>query len=107
MSAISASSPVRAGKRWRPRERRRNGCLWASTSTKNPKLRDVLYIEELIGKDTVNTIPPATYDAFRDHGRPRSSLTEDVEGARRVMMDLAAAGISMDVRDGGFGDCGR
>jgi transaldolase/glucose-6-phosphate isomerase len=69
--------------------------LWASTSTKNPKLRDVLYVEELIGKDTVNTIPPATYDAFKDHGRPRASLTEDVEGARRVMTDLAAAGISM------------
>ena len=70
--------------------------LWASTSTKNPKLRDVLYIEELIGKDTVNTIPPATYDAFRDHGKPRASLTEDVEGARRVMADLDAAGISME-----------
>jgi len=69
--------------------------LWASTSTKNPKLRDVLYIEELIGKDTVNTIPPATYDAFRDHGKPRASLVEDVEGARRVMADLDAAGISM------------
>ena len=69
--------------------------LWASTSTKNPKLRDVLYVEELIGKDTVNTIPPATYDAFKDHGRPRASLTEDVDGARRVMTDLAAAGISM------------
>ena len=69
--------------------------LWASTSTKNPQLRDVLYIEELIGKDTVNTIPPATYDAFRDHGKPRASLTEDVEGARRVMADLDAAGISM------------
>ncbi len=70
--------------------------LWASTSTKNPKLRDVLYIEELIGKDTVNTIPPATYDAFRDHGVPRASLTEDVEGARTVMTNLAAAGISID-----------
>jgi transaldolase / glucose-6-phosphate isomerase len=70
--------------------------LWASTSTKNPKLRDVLYIEELIGKDTVNTIPPATYDAFKDHGRPRASLIEDLEGARRVMTDLAATGISME-----------
>ena len=70
--------------------------LWASTSTKNPKLRDVLYIEELIGKDTVNTIPPATYDAFRDHGVPRASLTEDVEGARTVMANLAQAGISID-----------
>jgi transaldolase len=70
--------------------------LWASTSTKNAKLRDVLYIEELIGKDTVNTIPPATYDAFRDHGVPRASLTEDVEGARTVMANLEAAGISID-----------
>jgi len=70
--------------------------LWASTSTKNPKLRDVLYIEELIGKDTVNTIPPATYDAFRDHGVPRASLMEDIEGARSVMANLEAAGISID-----------
>jgi transaldolase/glucose-6-phosphate isomerase len=70
--------------------------LWASTSTKNPKLRDVLYIEELIGKDTVNTIPPATYDAFRDHGVPHASLTEDVAGARSVMTNLAAAGISIE-----------
>jgi transaldolase len=69
--------------------------LWASTSTKNPKLRDVLYIEELIGKDTVNTIPPATLDAFRDHGLPRVSLAEDVPGARQVMANLASAGISM------------
>ena len=69
--------------------------LWASTSTKNPKLRDVLYIEELIGQDTVNTIPPATLDAFRDHGIPRASLTEDVAGARQVMADLASAGISI------------
>ena len=74
--------------------------LWASTSTKNPKLRDVLYIEELIGKDTVNTIPPATYDAFRDHGVPRASLTEDVEGARTVMANLEAAGISISTVTG-------
>jgi transaldolase len=74
--------------------------LWASTSTKNPKLRDVLYIEELIGKDTVNTIPPATYDAFRDHGVPRASLTEDVEGARSVMANLEASGISIETVTG-------
>jgi len=74
--------------------------LWASTSTKNPKLRDVLYIEELIGKDTVNTIPPATYDAFRDHGVPRASLTEDLDGARTVMANLAAAGISIETVTG-------
>ncbi|MEO8051300.1 MAG: transaldolase [Acidobacteriota bacterium] len=74
--------------------------LWASTSTKNPELRDVLYIEELIGKDTVNTIPPATYDAFRDHGVPRASLTEDLEGARTVMANLAASGIAIDTVTG-------
>jgi len=69
--------------------------LWASTSTKNPNYRDVIYIEELIGPDTVNTVPPATIDAFRDHGKPRQSLTEDVGGARTTMADLAAVGIVM------------
>ena len=69
--------------------------LWASTSTKNPKYRDVLYVEELIGADTVDTIPPATFDAFRDHGKLRPSLTEDVAGAARHMEDLGKAGISM------------
>jgi transaldolase / glucose-6-phosphate isomerase len=74
--------------------------LWASTSTKNPKYRDVLYVEEMIGPDTVNTVPPATLDAFRNHGKPRQSLTEDVDGARKTMADLAAAGIVMkDVTD--------
>ena len=69
--------------------------LWASTSTKNPKYRDVLYVEELIGADTVDTIPPATFDAFRDHGKVRPSLTENVDGAAKTMADLAKAGISM------------
>jgi transaldolase/glucose-6-phosphate isomerase len=69
--------------------------LWASTSTKNPKYRDVVYVEELIGADTVDTIPPATFDAFRDHGKLRPSLTENVEGAAKTMADLAEAGISM------------
>jgi transaldolase/glucose-6-phosphate isomerase len=69
--------------------------LWASTSTKNPKYRDVLYVEELIGADTVDTIPPATFDAFRDHGKLRASLTEDVDAARKTMEDMARAGISM------------
>ncbi len=74
--------------------------LWASTSTKNPNYRDVLYIEELIGPDTVNTVPPATLDAFRNHGKPRRSLTEDVEGARKTMADLGGVGIVMkDVTD--------
>ncbi len=69
--------------------------LWASTSTKNPNYRDVIYVEELIGPDTVNTMPPATIDAFRDHGRLRQSLTEDVAGAEKVMSDLKKAGISI------------
>ncbi len=69
--------------------------LWASTSTKNPNYRDVIYVEELIGKDTVNTMPPATIDAFRDHGKLRNSLTEDVPGAQKVMDELGRAGISI------------
>jgi transaldolase len=69
--------------------------LWASTSTKNPKYRDVLYVEELIGRDTVDTIPPATFDAFRDHGHVRPSLAENVDEAAKVMASLEKAGISM------------
>ena len=69
--------------------------LWASTSTKNPAYRDVMYVEELIGPDTVDTMPPGTVDAFRDHGRLRKSLAEDVAGAQKVMDDLAKAGISI------------
>jgi transaldolase/glucose-6-phosphate isomerase len=69
--------------------------LWASTSTKNPHYRDVLYVEELIGNDTVNTIPPATLDAFRNHGKLRDSLIEDVESAKETMETLAKVGISI------------
>jgi transaldolase/glucose-6-phosphate isomerase len=69
--------------------------LWASTSTKNPNYRDVVYVEELIGPDTVDTAPPATIEAFRDHGKPRLSLTENVDGARKTMADLASVGIVM------------
>jgi transaldolase/glucose-6-phosphate isomerase len=69
--------------------------LWASTSTKNPDYRDVMYIEELIGPQTVNTIPPPTALAFLDHGKLRESITEGVEGARETMEKLAQAGISM------------
>ncbi|HUI43271.1 MAG TPA: bifunctional transaldolase/phosoglucose isomerase [Terriglobia bacterium] len=80
--------------------------LWASTSTKNPKYRDVMYVEELVGPDTVNTIPTSTFEAFRDHGRPRLSLEENLEEAADTMASLAKAGISMTevtdklVRDG-------
>ena len=70
--------------------------LWASTSTKNPAYPDILYVQDMIGPDTVNTIPPATFDAFRDHGQPRETLTEDVEGAKQTMETLAEVGISID-----------
>ena len=69
--------------------------LWASTSTKNPAYSDVYYVEELIGPDTVDTIPPATFDAFRDHGKPRASLEENVPAAQETMQGLEKAGISM------------
>ncbi len=70
--------------------------LWASTGTKNKSYSDVLYVEELIGPDTVNTVPPATLDAFRDHGRLRDTLEDDIPGAERVLAGLARAGISLD-----------
>jgi len=70
--------------------------LWASTGTKNKDYSDVLYVEELIGPDTINTVPPATLDAFRDHGRPRESLEENIEAARHVLEDLEKSGISLD-----------
>lgn len=69
--------------------------LWASTSTKNPSYRDVIYVEELVGRDTVNTIPPATLDAFRDHGRVRESLVEDLDAARKLLAELERHGISL------------
>ncbi|MDO8397128.1 MAG: bifunctional transaldolase/phosoglucose isomerase [Bradyrhizobium sp.] len=80
--------------------------LWASTGTKNKDYSDVLYVEELIGPNTINTVPPATLDAFRDHGTPRDSLEENIEDARRVLSELEKSGISLDaiaaelVRDG-------
>ena len=69
--------------------------LWASTSTKNPAYRDVIYVEELVGADTVNTMPPATLEAFRDHGVVRRSVDVDVEGELRTLAALEAAGISL------------
>jgi transaldolase/glucose-6-phosphate isomerase len=69
--------------------------LWASTSTKNPRYRDVRYIEELIGPDTVNTITPAALEAFRDHGQLRNSLGDEVDAARATIETLGRAGISL------------
>jgi transaldolase/glucose-6-phosphate isomerase len=70
--------------------------LWASTGVKNPAYSDVMYMEELIGTDTVNTVPPATLDAFRDHGTPKASLDSDLEAARDVLDSLERVGISLD-----------
>jgi transaldolase len=70
--------------------------LWASTSTKNPDYHDVMYVEELIGPDTINTMPPQTIDAFRDHGVVRRTLDENLDEARAVMEWLAEVGIDMD-----------
>ena len=87
-----------SGQRWKPlaaRGAQVQRLLWASTSTKNPKYRDVLYIEELIGPDTVNTIPPATMDAFRDHGIVRRTLDADLATADMTMANLERVGISM------------
>ncbi len=71
--------------------------LWASTSTKNPAYPDLLYVETLVGPDTVNTLPPQTLEAVRDHGRiVPNAVTQDLDGARAVFARLAASGISMD-----------
>jgi transaldolase/glucose-6-phosphate isomerase len=102
--AYARSQELFSGARWRAlaaRGGRTQRLLWASTGTKNPSYRDVVYVEELVGPDTVNTMPPATLDAFRDHGRPRASLVEDLDGARDTMATVAEVGISMkDVTDG-------
>lgn len=70
--------------------------LWASTSTKNPAYRDVLYIEQLIGPHTVNTIPPATIEAFRDHGEVARTIDQDMDGAVRALAQLESLGVSLD-----------
>jgi transaldolase / glucose-6-phosphate isomerase len=87
------------GERWEELAKRgaqTQRVLWASTGTKNPNYSDVVYVAELIGPDTVNTMPPATLSAFRDHGRARPSLVEDVEAAHDHMDTLQKLGISMD-----------
>ena len=81
-----------AGKGARPQR-----CLWASTSAKNPAYRDVIYVEELIGEDTVNTMPLETVQAFQEHGEVKvGSLTQGVDAARQLLADLAAAGVDYD-----------
>jgi transaldolase / glucose-6-phosphate isomerase len=88
-----------SGARWeklKEKGARPQRLLWASTGTKNKDYSDVLYVEELIGPNTVNTVPPATLDAFRDHGVPRDSLEENIEDARHVLAELEKSGISLD-----------
>jgi transaldolase len=90
---------VFAGSRWEALEAKgatKQRCLWASTSTKNPEYRDVMYIEELIGPATVDTMPEETMVAFQDHGEVALTLTEDVAAARKLFMDLHAAGIDYE-----------
>jgi transaldolase len=70
--------------------------LWASTGTKNPAYSDVLYVEPLIGPDTVNTMPPDTITAFLDHGRAEVTVDKDLEGARQALAALEAAGVNME-----------
>jgi transaldolase / glucose-6-phosphate isomerase len=88
-----------AGPRWERLQKlgaRPQQLLWASTGTKNPAYSDVLYVDELIGPDTVNTMPEKTMDAFRDHGTARDTLTADVDEAARALAALGRAGISLD-----------
>jgi transaldolase len=90
---------VFATPRWQALEEQggtRQRCLWASTSTKNPEYRDVMYVEELIGPETVNTMPEETMRAFQDHGKVELTLTKDIAAARRLLLDLRDVGIDYD-----------
>jgi transaldolase len=90
---------VFSGERWATLEARgasKQWCLWASTSTKNPAYRDVLYVEELIGPETVNTMPQETIDAFQDHGEVSLTLEHGLDEARRLFDELAEAGVDVD-----------
>jgi transaldolase len=97
--AYDSWQEVFAGERWEALEAKgatKQWCLWASTSTKNPAYRDVLYVEDLIGPDTINTMPEETISAFQDHGEVRRTLEEGVDEARKVFEDVEAAGVSVD-----------
>jgi transaldolase len=94
--AYQSYGQIFSGERWRALEAKgasTQRCLWASTSTKNPAYSDVKYVEELIGQDTVNTMPEKTLRAFQDHGRVRRTLEENVDEARRVLERFAKAGV--------------
>jgi len=88
-----------AGERWEPLAAKgatKQRCLWASTSTKNPEYRDVLYVEELIGPETVDTMPKETVEAFQEHGEVALTLEKDLDEAHRLFDQLAEAGVDYD-----------
>jgi transaldolase len=97
--AYQSWKEVFAGERWAALEAKgasKQWCLWASTSTKNPAYRDVLYVEDLIGSETVNTMPEETIQAFQDHGEVALTLEDGIEEARKLLDDVEAAGVSID-----------
>jgi len=97
--AYQTYQEVFSGERWEALEAKgatSQRCLWASTSTKNPDYPDTIYVEELVGRETVNTMPRELIEAVLDHGKIRDTLEEDVDGARKVLEDLKAAGIDYD-----------
>ncbi len=97
--AYQAYREIFSGDRWnklREKGATAQRCLWASTSTKNPDYRDVIYVEELIGPDTVNTMPAETVKAFQDHGEVSAKLEEDVDEAQSLLDKLEEAGVSYD-----------
>jgi len=90
---------LHSGERWQAlhdKGARTQRCLWASTSTKNPDYRDVMYVEELIGPETVDTMPQETIDAFQDHGESAPTLEQDLDEAHRVFERVAEAGVDYD-----------
>ena len=97
--AYQAYKEVFSGERWealKAKGAKVQRPLWASTSTKNPEYRDVLYVEDLIGPETVNTMPPETIEAFQDHGEVAATIERDVDAARKVFDDISAAGVDLD-----------
>src|SRR3954454_21402095 len=97
--AYQAYKETFAGDRWdklASKGARPQRCLWASTSVKDESYKDTMYVEELVGPDTVDTIPPETIKAFQDHGQATDTLEQDVDGARKLLDDLREAGIDYD-----------
>jgi transaldolase len=97
--AYQAYKQIFSGERWEALAAKgatKQWCLWASTSTKNPEYRDVMYVEELIGPETVNTMPRETIEAFQEHGNVALTLEQDVDEAKRLFEQLAEAGVDYD-----------